>query len=121
MKPTTQLLSTLLLPGLLVLAACDRGEPVNNDAYQEPAAEVDAADAPPPMDAAPAVDDAMMGDEMTFAQLDANSDGSVSMDELSPTDMLHQHFSVADADGNGTLSEAEIQQHRADMAADEPR
>jgi hypothetical protein len=120
MTPTKTLLSALLLPGMLALAACDRGEPVNNDAYQAPASEAD-AEAPPPMDATPAADDAMMGDEMSFAELDANADGSVSMDELSPTDMLHQHFSVADADGNGMLSEAEIQQHRADMASDEAR
>jgi hypothetical protein len=126
MKTKTTVLFALLVPGLVSLAACNRTDTAMDDAAT-PSADTMAADtAPPPMDTMPADTmpadaTAMAGDEMTFAQMDANGDGSVSMDELSPTDMLHQHFSVADADGNGMLSEAEITQHRADMAGDEAR
>lgn len=127
MNTKTTVLLALLMPGLVSLAACNRDGAAMDDAAKPPAdAMATDSAAPPPMDTMPAdtmpADGmAMMGDEMTFAQMDANSDGSVSMDELSPTDMLHQHFSVADADGNGMLSEAEINQHRADMAGDAPR
>jgi hypothetical protein len=126
MKTKTTVLFALLLPGLVSLAACNRTDTAMDDAATPPADAMATDPAPPPMDTMPAdtmpADGmAMMGDEMSFAQMDKNSDGSVSMDELSPTDMLHQHFSVADADGNGMLSEAEITQHRADMAMDQPR
>lgn len=123
MKTKTTVLFALLVPGLLSLAACNRGDNMD-EAATPPAAEA-MPDAMPadgmPMDTMPADGMDMMGDEMSFAQMDKNADGSVGMDELSPTDMLHQHFSVADTDGNGMLSEAEISQHRADMAADTPR
>ncbi|MFS8137581.1 MAG: EF-hand domain-containing protein [Thermomonas sp.] len=62
-------------------------------------------------------DMAAMGSEMSFADMDKNHDGSVTADELMDTDMLHQHFAVADSNGDGKLSEAEIMKHRADMAA----
>lgn len=120
MNAKTTVLYALLVPGLLTLAACDRTD--SDDAATPPAADTMPADpVPPPVDTTPADDTAMTGDDLSFAQMDANSDGSVTMDELSPTDMLHQHFSVADADGDGKLSEAEVTKHRADMAADEPR
>ncbi len=61
--------------------------------------------------------DGMTGAELSFADMDKNHDGSVSKDELASTDMLYQHFAVADADSNGMLSEAEVTKHRADMAA----
>jgi hypothetical protein len=127
MNTKTTVLFALLLPGLVSLAACgDRNDTAMDDAATPPADTMATDTTPPPMstmpaDTMPADGMAMTGDDMTFAQMDANGDGSVSMDELSPTDMLHQHFSVADADGNGMLSEAEITQHRADMAGDEPR
>lgn len=119
MNTKTTVLYALLVPGLLTLAACDRAG--SDDAATPPVADtVPAEPAPPPVDTTPDAA-AMTGDDLSFAQMDANSDGSVTMDEMSPTDMLHQHFSVADADGDGKLSEAEVTQHRADMAADEPR
>jgi Ca2+-binding EF-hand superfamily protein len=49
--------------------------------------------------------------------MDKNQDGGITPDELSSTEMLYEHFSVADADGNGQLSADEIVKHRADMAA----
>ncbi len=122
MKTTNTVLLTLLVPGLLLLAACNRTDTTADPAAMPPPSGPMATDTmPPPMDTMPADGMAMTGDDMSFAQMDRNNDRFVSMDELSPTDMLHQHFSVADADGDGRLSEAEVAQHRADMAADQPR
>lgn len=58
-----------------------------------------------------------MDSGMSFADMDKNKDGGVSKDELAETEMLHQHFSTADKDGDGKLSQAEVDGHRADMAA----
>ncbi len=126
MNTKNTVLFALLVPGLMMLAACNKADNEMDDAAMP--ADTAAMDTMPadtmPADTMPAdgmMGDEMMGEEMTFAQMDKNGDGSVSMDELAPTDMLHQHFSVADADGNGMLSEAEISKNRADMAADTPR
>ena len=110
------LLLAVLVPGLAGLAACSRNDaddvaaPVTTTA---PAA----ADAMPaqPMPAEP--NPPMGTAELSFAEMDKNGDGGVTHDEMSDADMLHQHFSVADADGDNKLSEAEIMKHRADMAA----
>ena len=48
-----------------------------------------------------------------FDDMDINNDGSLSQDELSDTSSLRQSFSMADTDGNGTLSRAEVDAHRA--------
>ena len=116
-------LLAMLIPGLAVLAGC-------NDHDADDAATPAAATAPAePMPVAPAPADSMpagdmaghdmaaMGGEMSFADLDKNHDGGITPDEMMDTEMLHQHFSVADADGDGKLSEAEVIKHRADMAA----
>ena len=60
---------------------------------------------------------AMSDDNMSFADMDKNHDGSLTKDELSSSSMLYQHFSTADTDHDGKLSEAEVSKHRADMAA----
>ncbi|MEO5630229.1 MAG: hypothetical protein ABIQ62_10755 [Thermomonas sp.] len=123
----------MLLPGLAVLGGCnDRdGDDAANPAATS--AEADAmTTAPMPAEPMPAEtmpadpmpadnmaghDMAAMGNEMSFADMDKNHDGGVTHDEMMDTEMLHQHFSVADADGDGKLSEAEVIKHRADMAA----
>lgn len=115
MNVKTTVMFALLMPGLATLAACNQPDTAMDDAATPPATDT------MPADTMPGHDMAMMGDDMTFAEMDKNGDGSVSMDELGPTDMLHQHFSVADADGNGMLSDAEISKHRSDMAMDTPR
>jgi hypothetical protein len=56
-------------------------------------------------------------DSMSFHDMDKNHDGNLTKDELPASSMLYQHFSTADADGNGMLTEAEVAKHRADMAA----
>jgi len=110
------ILLAVLIPGMTLLAACTR-----NDADDTVApvttttpAPADSMSAPPmPADPMPA----MGNDEISFADMDKTRDGGVTRDEMSDTDMLHQHFSVADADSDDKLSDAEIMKHRADMAA----
>jgi len=111
-------LIALLVPSLAMLAACNR-TPEADDATTTPA--VGTMSEPPPADTMPADSmgtmSGMAGEEMSFAAMDKNQDGGVSMDELTAADMLHQHFSVADTDADGKLSDAEVTQHRAEMAA----
>lgn len=71
--------------------------------------------------------DAMMGDGMTapipgdsgmsFADMDKDKDGGIVHQELADTEMLHKHFDDADTDKDGKLSAAEVDAHRAAMAA----
>lgn len=110
------MLSLALSAGLLT--ACDR------DADTTPAADDATTTAPAPAEPAPAepvptapTPAPAAGTELSFAVMDKNSDGGVTLDELSDTDMLHHHFTTADTDANGSLSQAEIDKHRADMAA----
>lgn len=51
-----------------------------------------------------------------FSDMDTNKDGMLSKDELAGNEMLTQHFVQADTDGNGSLSQAEVDSHRAAMA-----
>lgn len=120
MNTKSTVLLALLLPGMAMLAACnpDTATEADNAAITAPGdmAEAPATDAMPPADpmTPPPV---MSGDEMSFADMDKNQDGGITQDELTAADMLHQHFSVADANADGMLSEEEVAQHRADMAA----
>lgn len=61
----------------------------------------------------------VMTDGRSFAQMDKNGDDGISHDELSDNEMLYRHFDEADADGDGKLSSAEVDAHRAAMAAGE--
>ncbi|MEO6382947.1 MAG: hypothetical protein ABIO30_00635 [Thermomonas sp.] len=127
------LMLAVLLPGLAVLAGCDRHDA---DDTVTPAATAEQADNMPaetmpadnmpadnmPADNMPADnmaghDMAAMGDEMSFADMDKNHDGGITHDEMADSEMLHQHFKVADTNADGMLSEAEVMHHRADMAA----
>lgn len=126
-------LFALLVPSLAMLAACNRAPPADETTTtptpaamsEPPAADTMPAATPPaetPPAATPPADSmasmpGMAGDEMSFASMDKNHDGGVTKDELTATDMLHQHFSVADANADGKLSEAEATKHHADMAA----
>ena len=116
MNYKTPVLFALLTPGLAMLAACDRA-PDADDTAKAPVAAMPAPAATPPPAPMPAASMPAAGVEMTFADMDKNHDGKLTKDELAPTDMLSQHFPVADADHNGSLSEAEVTKHRADMAA----
>ena len=130
MKLNAVALLALLAPAVTLLPACNRTPPADDTAAPPaattaPAATAPAAD-PYATSPAPAADanlpattaagnDTSAG--MTFEQMDKNQDGGITPDELSSTEMLYEHFSVADADGNGQLSADEIVKHRADMAA----
>ncbi len=114
MKTNNVLLLTLAMSTALFATACNR------DATPDvtPAADAPMAAEPAPMPAEPAPMPApAMGTEMSFADMDKNSDGGLAMDEVSADSMLTEHFTTADGDGDGKLSMAEVDKHRADMAA----
>lgn len=118
MNSTTPLMLSLALSAALLTAACNRDAdttPPADDATT--AAPAEPAPAPAPAEPAPPAPAPAAGTELSFAVMDKNSDGGVTLDELSDTDMLHHHFTTADTDANGSLSQAEIDKHRADMAA----
>lgn len=50
-----------------------------------------------------------------FAQMDDNADGYLTLTELAASDMLHQHFNVADTDKDGRLTPTEVDAHVAAM------
>ncbi len=118
MKTNHLLLLPLAMSIALLATACNRDASPATPAAETPVAAEPApapaepAPAPAPVATPPATDDGK-----AFADLDKNSDGGVAMDELAATDMLHQHFTVADSDGDGKLTQAEVDKHRADMAA----
>ena len=108
MKRNHPLLLVLAIATALSLAACARDDTPDVDRSATPATEpmAPAATPPTPMDSG-----------MSFADMDKDGDGGIRREELAESEMLYQHFAVADTDGNGQLSEAEVEQHRADMAA----
>lgn len=103
--------ATATPPAAATVAPADTGAmPPASTAAAPAAASTSSMPAGMAMGSAPAA-------ETPFADLDKNHDGSLTKDELPADDMLAQHFSVADANGDGKLSEAEATKHRADMAA----
>ncbi len=130
MKLKTTALCIALIPGLAMLAACnkDTDDMTNADDMVPPAATAPADTMPEDsmatddMPADSMAPEGMTADsmsdadgDMSFASMDKNGDGGISKDELVAGDMLYDHFSVADTDGNGKLSEAEVTKHLADM------
>ncbi|HVR80868.1 MAG TPA: EF-hand domain-containing protein [Luteimonas sp.] len=59
----------------------------------------------------------VMTDGRSFAEMDKNRDGGISIDELWDNEMLSRHFDEADGDADHKLSVAEVDAHRAAMAA----
>jgi hypothetical protein len=125
------LMLALLIPVLAAMSAC-KGKDAD-DAAPAPAAVPAAAATTPPPDAAPApapmAPSAMAPSAMAagaavdtpFADMDKNHDGFLTKDELPDGEMLKDHFSKADTNGDGKLSEAEVASHRAAMAAAAPK
>jgi hypothetical protein len=116
-----------LIPGLALLTACNRNV---DDTNPTPTAETTPAPAatdtappeptptePMPAETAPAAMPST-GSELAFADMDKNHDGGITKDELADSDTLYEHFSAADSDGDGKLSEAEVSKHRAEMSPD---
>lgn len=114
MKPYLSLLA-LALSTTLFAAGCNR----DRDADATPAADAaEPAMAPEPAPMGDAMSAPIPGDSgMSFAEMDKNQDGGIVHQELADTEMLHKHFSDADTDGDGKLSSAEVDAHRAHMAA----
>jgi hypothetical protein len=120
MKPNNMLMLTLALSGTFLITACNRDRdaaPAADTTTAEPAAPAtEPAPAPSPMPE-PAAPAAVVDSGMPFDAMDKNADGGIALDELAATEMLHQHFTQADTDQDGKLSPAEVDKHRADMAA----
>jgi type IV secretory pathway VirB10-like protein len=121
MKKNNLLILAIALSTAMSLGACNR----DSDQTPPPAADTTTPAEPAPMPAEPAPMPAepapapatATDSGMSFADMDANKDGGITLDELADTEMLHQHFTAADTNGDGKLSEAEVDKHRADMAA----
>lgn len=119
------LMLALLVP-LATVAACNRHDAddaaANNAAPAAAATVMPPAPAPMPAEM-PAGDNmaSMPAAETPFADLDKNHDGSLTKDELPDGEMLKDHFSKADTNGDGKLSDAEAANHRAAMAAEAPK
>lgn len=113
MKQKTLPMLVVVLATAVFAVACQRTE-------EAPAADPSAATEPTPAPAtepyAPApAEPADSG--MSFEEMDKNNDGGITKDELADTEMLSQHFAAADKDGDGKLSQSEVDAHRAEMAA----
>jgi len=132
MKAQTRLILAVALTSALFASGCKRDNDSDEATTAATAATVAApaeATVPPPAmstaepapastAAAPAATTTAPVDSgLAFAAMDKNGDGGISKDELSDTEMLYQHFSAADTDGNGKLSSQEVDTHRAEMAA----
>jgi len=129
MKRKTLPILVVVLATTLFAVACKKAEDTSANppaAATEPApaatepAPAPAPEMPPPatepMPATPAPA-ATADSGMSFEDMDKNKDGSITKDELADTEMLSQHFAAADKDGDGKLSKAEVDAHRAAMPA----
>lgn len=120
MKSTKLLILACAVSAALAVAGCHRDEADEADH----AAVVAPAATPAPASAAPVVASEVVASTapiadsgLSFEQMDLNHDGFVTADELHDNEMLKQHFTVADSNGDGKLSADEVAKHRADMAA----
>lgn len=120
MKHSHGLLPFVLLFAL-ILGACDRER--DTPSTEAPGIAVDSrvhsvesvpepAAASGPHAVVPSIPDS----GKSFTDLDKDMDSGISRTELATTEMLFQHFNEADTSGDGKLSYAEIERHRADMA-----
>lgn len=118
MKPNNLLMLALAFSATLFVSGCDRDRDAAPAASTDAPAPVEPAPAEPAPAPAPEPTPPPMADSgMTFTAMDKNADGGITHDELADSEMLHQHFTQADTDGDGKLSQAEVDKHRADMAA----
>ncbi|MGH8077947.1 MAG: hypothetical protein ACREPE_11565 [Lysobacter sp.] len=116
MKTNNVLMLTFAISTTLFITSCNRDRvetPATDTVATEQAPAVAPAPTPAPVPAPPAPADS----GLPFADMDKNSDGSLAREEMTDTEMLHQHFDQADTDHDGKLSKAEVDKHRADMAA----
>lgn len=124
MKQKTLPILAVFLATAVLAVGCKKTETEINP---PPAASTEPAPAPPaetpppvtePMPTTTPAPSATPTDSgMSFADMDKNKDGGITKDELADTEMLSQHFATADKDGDGKLSQSEVDAHRAEMAA----
>ena len=118
-QKTLPILVVALATAMLAVA-CKKAEETPTTTPPAETATAPAAETPPPAtEPAPSTtaSAAPVDSGMSFADMDKNKDGSITKDELAPTEMLSQHFSAADKDGDGKLTQSEVDGHRAEMAA----
>jgi hypothetical protein len=104
MKPNNLLMLAMAFSATLFVSGCDRDRDAAPAATTDAPAPVEPAPAPAPEPTPPPVADS----GMTFAEMDKNADGGITHDELADSEMLHQHFTTADTDGDGKLTQAEV-------------
>jgi len=125
-QKTLPILVVALATAMLAVA-CKKAEETPSTTPPAETATAPAAETPPPATETPppatepapstTASAAPVDSGMSFADMDKNKDGGITKDELAPTEMLSQHFSAADKDGDGKLSQSEVDGHRAEMAA----
>ena len=132
MKQKTLPILVVALATAMLAVACQRAEetPTTTPPAETATAPAPAPETPPPVAEIPppateptpsTVASAEPVDSgMSFEDMDKNKDGGIAKDELATTEMLSQHFSAADKDGDGKLSKSEVDNHRAEMAAATP-
>lgn len=128
MKQKTLPILVAALATAMLAVACQKAEtPTTTPPAETAATPTPAPETPPPVTETPPpateptpstmASAAPVDSGMSFEDMDKNKDGGIAQDELAPTEMLNQHFSAADKDGDGKLSKAEVDGHRAEMAA----
>lgn len=99
---------TLAFCGLMLLAACNSSKKTTESDSREPNRTSQRGDRRSPSSA----DEAM-------ARLDANSDGKLSMDEVSGR--LKENFSRIDSNGDGFITKTELETNRPKGGLGPPR
>jgi len=133
---TTKLLLPLAIAAVIGLGAC--AQDGDYDSTADTAADTAEQDTAPDMSAdpslqTPATEPAPIDDTATMADagampapapdliaLDVNNDGSLTLDELPANDPWRNQFASADTDGDGMLSQTEIDAHAAEATPPPP-
>jgi hypothetical protein len=110
MNPSRPFTLAAVLCVALAGAGCGKHDDATETAAPTPAAAPQKrAPAPEPTSVLP------VDSGKSFAEMDANHDGSLTLDELGPTEMLNMHFVIADTDSDNKLSPDEVATHREQM------
>jgi hypothetical protein len=117
-------LTVLVALSVMAGASCDRQASSSHAAAASPGA-VETTAAEPATGPAPISEPsaeipiaaaAVTDSGMSFTDMDRNMDSGVTRDELAPNEVLRQRFNEVDTSGDGSLSVAEIERFRGDMA-----
>ncbi len=113
-RNTLAILSFALASALAAPAAFAQSAPANS---QDPAAQAMPQQQPSASDSATQTAPA----QKTWAELDANGNGSLSASEAAPIDSLAKAFAKADKDGNGELTADEYKTWLAANGGGKPK